>query len=899
MEPAELRARRRALGLSQAELAATLGVAGNTVARWERGASRIGNPALVLLALERRERTVQSSRGAPSTVHSRRRRASDLTQRALAHEVRHNLPPERTSLVGREQELTDIRKAVLDSEGRLVTLTGAGGAGKSRLALRVGADVVPRFGDGVWLVELAPLVNPTRVPQAVAAVLGIRERPGRPLVQTLVTSLSACRMLLVLDNCEHLSAACRELAEALLEGCPGLRILATGRAPLRVMGEVVWRVPPLTLPAACQVGSIDDLSTCSSVQLFVERARAARSDFVLTTSNAETISEICRLLDGLPLAEELAAAWVRVLGVQQIRERLSQCLLLADETPQRAQRHRTLQATLDWSYTLLNEPERIVFRRLAVFAGGWTLEAAGAVCTSSRISFSAVLDLLTRLVDQSLVVTDEDGQRARYRLLEPVRQYAQQCLLASGEAGRLSRRHACYFQELAERLDSQRVGFHTRALDDQRQVELANFRAALGWAVGSGQAEVGLLLAAALRTFWSARGLLTESRDWFARLLNSPHGARRTRSRARALCAAGHNAYYQGDHSTAVQLLTESVAIWRELNESAGLADALDELGLVDWARADFVSARTVLTESLGLARTLGLRHLEGRGEYHLGLVAYEQGDFAAAQESHTRSLAVARELQDPLAQARAFFGLGQVAHQRGDLSLARSLHERGLAGRRAVGESWGMALALVGLGHVYLDEGDSIAARGVFAESLSLSRELGDRHGLARSLEGLAALSAEQGQHERAVRLAEGASTLRVMGAAPRSPTESILLERRLTGARRALGQRGSAALSTESCGWSTEDLLAFALDDVAGGQSNSAAPRGQPLTRREHEVAALVARGLSNRQIAADLVIAERTVASHVEHIMGKLGFNSRTRIGVWAAAHSVESSTARPST
>ncbi len=888
--PAELRARRRALGLTQAQLGAELGVAGNTVARWERGDARIGNPALVQLALERLE-GVRAGQGIPEAPRDQAKRNIQLRDQVAARGegsrrravARHNLPAERTSLIGRDQDVANIRDALLESEGRLVTLTGTGGAGKTRLALRVGAELVDAFRDGVWLVELASLVDSARMPQAVAAVLGIRERPGTPLVRTMVESLSTCQELLVLDNCEHLADATAALMDALLPGCPELRILTTSREPLRVIGEVVWRVPPLTVPDVQRFQALDDLSACPAVQLFADRARAVRRDFSLTASNADTIAQICTLLAGLPLAEELAAARVRVLGVQQIRERLGESLLLTDETRYGEERHRTLQATLDWSHALLSEPEQTLFRRLAVFAGGWTLEAAEAVCIGEDVRSSDVLHLLTRLVDRSLVVSDEDGERVRFRLLEPIREYAQRLLLASGEAEALAQSHARYFRDLAKRLDSQRLGWHTRILDHQRQAELANFRVAMGWAVASGEAEVGLRLAAALRTFWSARGLLTEAREWFARLLNLPRGMGGTRSRARALCVAGYAAYYQGDHSAAVHLLTESVALWRELEDPAGLADALDELGLVGWARADFGLAREVLGEALGLARALGLRQLEGRCAYHLGLVMYEQGDFVAAKEWHTQSLAVAHELHDPLAEARAFYGLGQLAYRRGDLALARSLHERGLARRREVGEPWGMALALVGLGQVSIDEGDLSRAGELFAQSLSLSRELGDRHGLARSLEGLAAVSSAHGQYERALRLAAAAATLRDMGAAPLSPTEAALLERRLAAARNALGHHSRAALATEASGWSIDDAIALAL---SGADDGSPGRTGDPLTARQQEVAVLVGQGLTNRQIAERLVITERAAAAHVEHILDKLGVGSRAQIAAWAA-------------
>ena len=917
LEPTELRRRRRALGLTQADLANRLAVSANTVARWERGELRVGRPRQVARTLARLERTIQimadpagglleswsaaaASRRSPSTPQAA------PTQRRAPARIKHNLPVERTSLVGREQELAAIRVALLQSNGRLITLTGPGGAGKTRLAQRLGRDLVEHFADGVWLVDAAPMTDPARLPQTAAAVLGVRERPDQPMLDTLVQALSGRQVLLVLDNCEHLIGACATLAGALLSGCPRLRLLATSREPLHLAGEAVWLVPPLAVPTLQPQPELEELLSYAAVCLFVDRARSVRSDFALTARNASAVAQICSLLEGLPLALELAAARVRVLGTEQIEEQLRDSLqLLVDDTRSTPGRYRSVAAALDWSDALLSEPERTVFHRLTVFAGGWTLEAAEAVCGDGELRGARVLDVLTRLVDKSLVLMEEEEGHARYRLLEPIRQYAYRKLLARGEAPTTRQRHARYFCQLSEDLDSTSIGQDAQAVNDRMQRELANFRAAMAWAIESGEPEAGLRLAAALGRFWTTRGWLSEGREWFKRLLNLPAGSCLTPVRAKALQVAGNTAYYQGDHAAAATLVAASVAVRRQLSDPAGLAEALDAQGLVDWARAELGSAQTALTESLQLARGLGLRKAEGRILYHLGLVAYDSGDAQAAQDWHRQSMAVATELRDVLFQARAYYGLGQVARQRGDVVEARALHEAGLACRREAGEHWGMALALVGLGQVALDEGDIASARALFFQSLAFSRELGDTHGLARCLEGMAAVAA-QVQPEHALQLAGAAAALRESSCAPLPPTERALLERRLAPARTTLGEDRSAAFlaAGRTCPVDKAIELAFnieahtpaAASRPPAGVSGSSGPltRRQrataaivsgSLTARQTEVLGLIAQGKTDRQIAVELVLSEKTVGRHLENIFTRLGVSSRAAATVVA--------------
>src|SRR5579871_919928 len=417
MTPEELGRRRRQLGLTQAQLGKVLGVAGNTVARWERGELPLGSPELVTLALERLEQAVP-------TRNRRSVRVPDPETTVLAHgrrarnKLRHNLPFELTDFVGRGAEVAEVKGLLANA--RLLTLTGTGGIGKTRLARKVAQDMLPTFADGVWLVELAQVADSTGVPRAVAVVLGVYERLDQTLEETLVDVLGSRRLLLVLDNCEHLVMGCAALVEWLLTRCPNVRVLTTSREQLGINGETTWRVPPLSLPPAERPALVEMVIQSDAVRLFAQRASLAVPGFSLTPDHATAVAQICERLGGIPLALELAAARLNVLTVEQIASRLDDSLgLLTTGGRSASDRHRTLRGTLDWSYNLLSEPERVLFGRLAVFAGGWTLEAAEAVCVDTTIKRSDVLDLLGDLVNKSLVVADGRGHAVWYRYLDP------------------------------------------------------------------------------------------------------------------------------------------------------------------------------------------------------------------------------------------------------------------------------------------------------------------------------------------------------------------------------------------------------------------------------------------------------------------------------------------------
>ena len=417
-----------------------------------------------------------------------------------------NLPLELSSFVGREKEVAEVKRLLGDN--RLVTLTGPGGCGKTRLALAVAFEVVEDFGEGAWWVGLAPLSDPTLVPQAVAQALEVHEQPGFSLTETLADALRNKRLLLILDNCEHLIEACARFAHTLLTSCRHLRILATSRETLGVAGEADWRVPSLTLPEVERPPSVDDAVHYEATRLFVERARSRLSTFSLTPENAQAVAEVCRKLDGMPLAIELAAARVAMLSVEQISERLEDPLRLLSAGDRTAEpRQRTLRATLEWSHELLSEPERLVFRRLSIFAGGWTLEAAEAVCAGEGLEEEDVLELLSRLGDKSLVVAEVGSEDAvRYRMLEPVRQYAWKLLEDSGEAEQVRERHATYYLELAEEAEPELKGARQGEWLGRLEREHGKLRTALGWSIEGGDADLGLRLAGALERLWWTRG---------------------------------------------------------------------------------------------------------------------------------------------------------------------------------------------------------------------------------------------------------------------------------------------------------------------------------------------------------------------------------------------------------
>lgn len=555
-------------------------------------------------------------------------RPVSLSTKAFPDRSRTNLPVALTSFVGRSGEVLSIREFLKDS--RLVTLVGAGGVGKTRLALRVAEDVLQDYTDGVWLVELAPLADPSLLPNVVAAALRVRDRAGVSILQGLKNALSLKHMLLVLDNCEHLVQGCAELAEDLLGACPSLQILATSREPLGASGEIAWRVPSLDLPNLHGQTTTDDLAAHAATMLFIDRARAARPDFQVTPQNASAIGEVCRRLDGMPLALELAATRVRLLSIEQISARLDdQLQLLAGGRRTAPSRQQTLRATLDWSYVLSQPPQRRLFNRLAAFAGSWTLEAAETICGTAGINPGEVLELLGTLVDQSLVVVEEQSGRVRYRLLEPMRQYAAQKLEESDESQLIRDLHRDWFLKQAERSPFE-------LMDPDHMVwlgqEIDNIRAALRWSIEQGAVECGLRLARAAGAYWYQRGFYSEGRAWLEQLLAQPPYANSV-ARAAALIWAAHLINLQGEVSAALAVTDEGLVMARKLGDPATIATGLWCKARMVFRMGDLEQAQSLFDESLSVCRDNGLSStpLEYYVLYCLGLLALEARDTSRA----------------------------------------------------------------------------------------------------------------------------------------------------------------------------------------------------------------------------------------------------------------------------
>ena len=808
----------------------------------------------------------------------------------------NNLPASLTSFVGREREMLEVKRMLPMT--RLLTLTGAGGSGKTRLALEVARDILGVYPDGVWLVELAGLPDPVLVPSAVAQALGVRERPDLPLTATLVDFLGSKRMLLVLDNCEHLIDACARLVDTLLSSCKHLRVLATSREALGVAGETNWLVPSLTVPDAGHLPSVEDLTRYEAVRLFVERVRSRLPAFVLTPENARAVVEVCRRLDGIPLAIELATARVSALAVEQVAERLQDSLkLLTTGSRTAPARHQTLRATLDWSYELLSGQERKLFGRLSVFAGGWTLEAAEAVGAGASIEQGEVLDLLSRLVDKSLVVAEVGREGAlRYRMLEPIRQYGQERLEANGEADTIRRRHADFFVRLAEEAEPELTGAGQRGWLDRLETELDNLRTALGWSLDGGEPEVGLRLAETLWWFCYLRGHYGEGREWLEEALAKSEDPP-VPLRAKALTAAGVLAFLQCEYGLATAQLEEGLALCRELGDERGVASALQTLGSVAREQGHYARAQALHEESLSLWRELGNEWGVAHSLNYLGFAAWLREDHERATVLCAEALDLYRDLGDAEGIAWSLISLGAAAQYRGDLGQSETLLEESLTLSQEAGYREGIAWSLNELGIVAYRRDDLGRAGALLKESLRVHHDLGDRWRIASVLEGLAEAACAQREFERAARLLGAADALREAIGTPVPLCERTERDRNVAAARARLDDAAWEAAWAAGRVMSLGEAVGYALG-TGGDLPAVSAAQGEPsvgrlpvvLTSREREVALLIARGLTNRRIASELTISERTVTTHVNHILGKLGATSRTQVAAWVVEQRV---------
>jgi len=832
------------------------------------------------------------------------------TSEEVVDSDRHNLPSSLTSFVGREHEMVEAKRRLAMT--RLLTFTGAGGSGKTRLALEVARGLVGAYPDGVWLVELAPLSEPDLQPRAVAtavsAALGVREQPGRPLLEALPDALADKELLLVLDNCEHIVDAAARTGGALLHSCPRLKVLATSREPLGIAGEVVWQLSPLSLPDATQIGTeegstLEGLMRHEAIGLFVDRARLRLPDFDLTRENAGAVARVCRKLEGLPLAIELATARMGALAVEQVAQRLEGSLDVLKGSNRTAEaRQQTLRATLDWGHDLLSEVEQGLFWRLSVFSGGWTLEAAEAVCPRGSIVRGDVLDLLAGLVDKSLVVARAGtGGAVRYRMLEPIRQYAREKLGESGETDEALGRHAAFFLALVEEAEPELSGPGQSAWLDRLEGEHDNLRGALSWLLEHGRNGSALRLGAALWRFWHVRGYLSEGIGWMGRVLAQGEPSA-SPARLKALEGMGWLTQFQGDSERAEAAYERMLELSRELGDKGYTATALNSLGTVAAYQGEHARARELLQENLVV-----LRQMEEEGDaatarkrFHalnlLGILAFnEEGDYPRGARLWEESLALARRVGDTYNVGLMLSNLGYAALLQGDHALASARCEEALTHANELGGAGAEIIpeTMINLGLAALRQGHRVRAAASFEEALAVSKETGRKPSVINALEGMASLAGALGESTRAAHLWGAAEATREVTGLALSAGELALHEPYLAVARSQLGEAAWEEALTRGRSMSFEESVRYALTKgmterptpALPEQILAAEPAGE-LSRREGGIAALLAQGLTNRQIASELSISERTAGNHVAKILRKLDFRSRTQIGGWAS-------------
>jgi predicted ATPase/DNA-binding NarL/FixJ family response regulator len=805
---------------------------------------------------------------------------------------------EPNSFVGRERELDELRRFALSM--RALTLCGSGGIGKTRLALRVLAGLTEDFPDGVWFIELGDLRQPELVVSRVASVIGVEEEPGRPLIDTLADALRPRRLLLALDNCEHLIDSCARLCHRLLASSQGLRVLATSREPLRVAAETVWQVPPLSLP---EPGQAEELGRYEAIRLFCDRAAASLPGFTLGPANWPAVAALCRSLDGVPLAIELAAAWVRVLSVEQIVDRLDDRFRLLTSGDRTAPpRQRTLRAAIDWSHDLLGEQEQVLLRRLSVFAG-WSLEMAEQICSGDDLPASDVLDLLATLTDKSLVVADTEAHaQTRYRMLDTIREYAASRLAEAGEAGMMRRRLRDYSLREVEHMHA--IGMAlipapwSASVETFRRFDLEadNLRQVLGDCLAERDAETGLRICAAARPVWIVRGSFAEGAEWLDSFLGLDPAPVSPRVRGAALIGRAQLAL-ASDPASAEARAAEGLEVSRAAGEQFWVATAFNLLAEASLhaGRPDEATARA--EQALATARQAGQRWNEGYALGTLAATAGQRGDPREAQRLAQAALDVMRDIDQQWGVARTLLGLADLARLTGDPDGAQQRYAEALAILREVNARPEIARCLAGLGRIALDQGETTLSRRFLTESIGLSRSMGSRIGMIRGLEAFAALAAAEQRPDRAVQLAAAAAALR---EAAHLPARSGARTDRLLAPARSLGPEAITRLWAEGSGLEASSAVDLALTPPhppAGGDGDAAAAGGAArpgakttasggLTPREREIVALIAQGLSNKAIAEELVISPATAARHVANILLKLSFSSRAQVAAWAA-------------
>lgn len=840
----------------------------------------------------------------------------------------NNLPIPPTPFIGRERELVAACALMRREDVRLVTLTGPGGTGKTRMGLRLASELLCDFADGVFFVALAPLTDPALVASTIAQSLGLMEVKDRTLVENIKRYLSDKRMLLLLDNFEQVLDAA-PLVSWIMSGAPGVKMMVTSRAKLRVRGEHEFEVPTLALPDARHLPPLDVLTQYPAVRLFIDRATAIQRDFQVNYSNAPAVAEICARLDGLPLAIELAAARIKMLSPQSMLARLqSRLKLLTGGDRDLPLRQQTLRNTINWSYDLLEEAEKILFRRMAVFVGGRSMASIEDICAGEAESDALgvtrdavsphntrhsllvtilaplegdVLDLVGSLADKSLLRQELDaGGEPRFQMLETIQEYAWERLLESGEAETTQERHALYFLALSEKAEQELRGPQQVEWTRLLEAEHDNIRAALKWSLAHGQADLTLRIGAALLAFWKTRGHLTEGRSWLESALARSDSAM-TRERARGLMAAGTLAATQGDLVWARGLLERSLELFREMGDAGSILEALRNLGNELRHQGDFPTAYEVLAEGLTLSREAGDKWYIACFLGDLGIVTQTQEDNVTARLMYAESLAIRRELKDKRGVAMMLVNMGEVERAEERYKEAQPLYEEALELARELDDRWGVGMVLHNLGHVAFHTGDYSYALDLMTESLGLFHEMGYKRDIAYCLAALAGLAGALHMPERAARIFAASYVLSQNTTSHLDPADQIEYNRNLAAAEAQLSVDAWRRAWSVGQLMTTDEAVAYALEgkevmlvaiqsqafaiasatsnreDTAPLQTIEIYPAG--LTEREVEVLRLVSRGLSDARVAEQLTLSPRTVHRHMSSVYSKLGVKSRT--------------------
>ena len=856
----------------------------------------------------------------------------------------NNLPVQPTRFLGREHELTAIADLLGRSDVRLVTLTGSGGTGKTRLAVQVAADVSELFPGGVFFVNLAPISDPALVVPTIAETLAIRERSGWALLECLVEELRERQVLLLLDNFEQLVSAAEQVA-SLLATCSGLKVLVTSREVLHVRAEHEFPVPPLAVPDPDHLPDLATLSHQAAVALFLQQAQAVKPDFQLTVTNARAIAELCARLDGLPLAIELAAARMKLFSPRALLARLGQRLaVLTSASRDVPARQQTLRSTIAWSYHLLDAHEQRLFRQLAVFAGGCALEAIEALCTSRDSEAEPVLDGAASLVDKSLLqqVEPNMGEEPRFVMLETIREYALERLESLGETEAARGAHAAYFLRLAEEAEQGMTGPQQAVLLERLEQEHGNLRAVMQWSTSLAEEGkvMALRLGGALFSFWFGRGYFSEGRDFLERALTLRDEVAAP-VRAKALYAASQLQKVLGSLDRAEACCEQSLALYRELGDAVGIASCLHLLADIAWERGNLAAARSLGEESLQLFREAGDITSVADVLHHLGTLAFEQGEYARGRDLLMESVTINRELGNTLPLADSLLNLARLSHasgsdvaqvhtlldesfalarevvdnvviafclnlrgmlalSEGDTARAASLIEQALALFQEMQLQRGTALSLFALAQVATVEGDYARSQALCEQGLGVARKGGGKRTIPAGLEGLAAAVAAQGNRVWAAHLWGAAEVLREALRTPLPPIEQTSYQRAVDAARTELGESAFARAWARGRTLSPEQALATAGREVlpasASGEPSSSptptppapAPSPNGLTAREVEVLRVVALGLTNEQVAQRLVISPRTVDTHLTSIYSKIGVSSRAAATRYAIEH-----------